>query len=483
MLGRKRLPARLLCAAAAVSTAAVAAEQRPNVELRTEILPPSLVIAYPARGSTLDWPKYCGNVAMTGVAAGERLISRTSAPSFTPAWSDTLPGAIASSPTIAGGRLYVGDWSGKEWAIDAASGAVLGSADLGTTSVPVGHCNPPDLGITSAPMVLGGAIYLAGGDDAFYSLDASTLAVRWRTPLGDNSAGGGYYGWCSAVVLDGKVYQGISSNCDNPYIAGGIDILDAATGNVTGSVNLSQTDEPSHFGAGVWSSPAVDLDAREVFVTTASAYHYDDGLAYSIVRLSLDGLAIEDHWKITPEEFALTPDPDWGSSPTLFEDAGGRRLVGAGQKNGYYYTFRRDDLGGGPVWKTQLAYSGECPQCGDGILSTAAFDGRRLYVGAGKTPDYSMLGSVRALDPATGAILWSAPMPFTVIAPVSYANGVVFAAGGNRCVALDAESGTVLWQFDAAAALYGGIAISNGRIFFGDLAGNLYAFAVPVPAP
>ena len=480
MRGRRRGIVRGLCAAAA-AVPAYAFAQRPNVELRTAVLPPALVIASPSRPGA-DWPKYCATLEMTGVARGERLISAASAASIAAAWHDSLEGAIASSPIVVAGVVYVGDWSGKEWALDAATGAVIATADLGTTSVPVGHCNPPDLGITSAPAVSGGALYLAGGDDAFYALDARTLAIRWRTVLGDNSKDGGYYGWCSPAFVDGLVYQGISSNCDNPFIPGAVDALDASTGAIAAAADLARASDRSHDGAGVWTSPAIDLPDRAVFVTTASAYHYDDGYAYSIVRLSLDSLAVEDSWKLSPEDFALAPDADWGSSPTLFTDAAGRRLVGAGQKNGYYYAFRRAALSAGPVWQTALANPGECPQCGDGTLSTAAFDGTRLYVGAGKTPDYSMLGQVRALDPSTGAVIWTFALPGAVIAPISFANGVVFAAGGKRCVALDAETGALLWSFDATSLVYGGIAISNGRIFFGDLAGNLYAFAVPFPA-
>ncbi len=466
----------MLCAAAAFSA------ERQVLPPDAEKLAPA-VISGASRDSAHDWPKYCADDAMTGVAAAERLISVAAAPALVPLWTATLPGSVASSPTVVAGTVYVGDWSGLEWALDAATGSAIAHADLGTTSVPVGHCNPPHLGITSAPAVIAGALYLAGGDDAFYSLDAKTLAVRWRTPLGDNSPGGGYYGWCSPAVVDGTVYQGISSNCDNPYILGRVDALDAAAGSVTASANLSQTADPAHFGAGVWSSPAIDRAAGEVFVTTASAYHYEDGLAYSIARLSLAGLSIEDHWKITRADFALTPDPDWGSSPTLFHDAAGRLLVGAGQKNGYYYTFLRRDLASGPVWKTQIANSGECPQCGNGTISTAAFDGKRLYVGSGEPPDYSSRGAVTALDPSTGAIVWLAKLPGIVLAPISYANGVLFAAAGTSVYALDADTGAVLRQMDASADLYGGIAISNGRIYFGDLTGNVYAYGIPVPAP
>jgi polyvinyl alcohol dehydrogenase (cytochrome) len=475
---RRRAPLSVgfLCAAGTVLLASRSSfgGQRPNIDLRTAILPPSLVIAYPSRGSLTDWPKYCGNLAMTGVAAGERAISPTSAPNFLSAWTETLPGAVASSPIVVDGRVYVGDWSGMEWALDAATGAVLASADLGTTTAP--QCTPDTLGITSAPAVTGGVVYLAGGDDGFYALDAETLAVRWRTSLGNNSARGGYYGWCSPAVLDGHVYQGISSNCDNPFITGRLAALEAATGALASSADLSG----GITGAGVWSSPAIDAAGGTVFVTTASGNSYPEGLSYSMVRLALADLAIEDHWKISPEDFALAPDADWGSSPTLFTDPAARPLVGAGQKNGFYYTFRRDDLSAGPVWKTAIAVPGECPQCGQGTISTAAFDGERIYVGAGVSLDFRSSGTVNALDPADGTVLWTYAMPGAVLAPISYANGVVFAAGGTRCVALDAETGALLWHADAAAKLFGGIAISNGRIFFGDVAGNLYAFAVPL---
>ena len=469
-------------AAALLLLALPAFAQRPNIDLRSAVLPPPLIVAYPARGTLLDWPKYCGNLAMTGVAAGERAISPASVGAMALAWTDALPGAVASSPIVVAGRVYVGDWSGIEWSLDAATGAVIASADLGSTAAP--KCNPPAIGITSAPDVAGGVLYLAGGDDAFYALDAKTLATRWKTVLGDNSPNGGYYGWCSPAVLGGAVYQGVSSNCDNPFVEGRVDALDAATGAITASINLSGNPvDRSHYGSGVWTSPAVDLAAGTLFVTTASATHYDDGYAYSILRLSLDGLGVEDSWKLSPEDFALAPDADWGSSPTLFSDAAGRALVGAGQKNGYYYAFRRDDLSSGPVWKTAIAVPGECPQCGHGTISTAAFDGKRLYMGAGVSLDYQRAGTVNALDPATGSILWTWAAPGPVLAPVSYANGVVFAAGGKSCVALDAETGALLWEADAPADLFGGIAISNGRIFFGDVAGNLYAYAVPVAFP
>ena len=386
---------------------------------------------------------------------------------------------IASSPTIVAGSVYIGDWGGIEWRLDAATGEVLARADLGRTVAP--QCGPPNLGITSAAAYLHGRLYLAGGDDSFYALNAQSLETAWKTKLGDNSASGGYYGWSSPSPLLGKIFQGISSNCDNPFVAGEVVSLDSASGAVVDRANLSQTSDPSHFGAGVWSSPAIDSDSGSIFVATASAYHYDDGLAYSIVRLSLENLAVEDSWKITPDDFNETADPDWGSSPTLFHDANGQLLVGASQKNGKYYAFDRANLAQGPVWQTPIATPGPCPQCGQGSISTAAFDGTRLYVGGGNTgfPSFDP-GAVTALEPATGGRLWSSSnLQGPVLGPVSVANGVVFAAAGSSCVALDASNGALLWSADAAATIYGGIAISDGRVFFGDTAGNLYCYEIP----
>ena len=478
MGARSRSVPRTIFAVAALAAAAARGAPRPEIELRPEKISAPAVVA--SHGNLHDWPKYCGNLAMTGVAAAERAISPGSVPALRLAWTDTLSGAVASSPTVVAGRVYVGDWAGTEWSLDVLTGAVLATANLGTTSVT--WCYPADLGITSAAAFSGDLLYLAGGDDGFYALDPKDLSVRWRTSLGDNSPLGGYYGWCSPAVAGGRVLQGVSSNCDDPFVTGRLDALDAGTGAIVSSADLSRTTDHFREGAGIWTSPAVDPDAGAIFATTGSAYHYEDGLCYSIVRFSLADLAVQDSWKLSPDDFALADDADWGSSPTLFADASGHALVGAGQKNGYYYAFDRTDLAGGPLWKTAIAIPGFCPQCAEGTLSTAAFDGGRLYVGGGARAP-TVPGAVSALDPSTGAILWTAPLNGPVLAPVSYANGVVFAAGGTTCVALDAETGALLWHADTPAPLYGGVAISNGRIFFGDTAGNLFAYEIPFPAP
>ena len=429
-----------------------------------------------------DWPKYCANLAMTGVAQGAANLSPATARFLNQLWKVKLNGPIASQPTIVNGIVYIGDWSGTEWALDAATGIPLAHANLGTTTAP--QCDPSTIGITSSAAVSSNIVYVAGGDDAFYALDATTLAVVWRRSLGDNSKTGGYYGWCSPAIAAGEILQGISSNCDDPFVPGRLMALNISDGSDNNISWMIEPEWPNNaLGGGIWTSPAVDEAKGDVFVTTGSANDINDGNAFSILRLDLYTLVIQEAWKIEVSD--PISDSDWGTSPTLFTDSRGREMVGAGQKDGNYYAFARHGLGQGPAWKRQLANGGTCPLCADGVLSTAAFDGRRLYVGSGRPPDAddNVIGAVNALNPNDGSIVWRYPLAAPVIAPVSYANGVVFTTAGTNAIALDAATGALLWKGNTKAMCVGGVAITDRGIVFGDLAGNLYAYAIPPDAP
>jgi len=208
-------------------------------------------------------------------------------------WSRKLSGPIASAPSVARGKVYVGDWAGREWALDTDTGDVIASADLGQTSD--ANCNPPLAGITSSPLIDGNRIYLAGGDDGFYALDADTLTTVWRRSLGDNTPAGGYYGWSSPSLAGGKLLQGIASNCDNPFPRGGLAAIDPATGEVS---NVTYFVPENTTGGGVWTSAAFDVDHNKIFVTTGSAPTFGLGYAYSIVRIDLATMTIEDSWQL-----------------------------------------------------------------------------------------------------------------------------------------------------------------------------------------
>jgi outer membrane protein assembly factor BamB len=128
-------------------------------------------------------------------------------------------------------------------------------------------------------------------------------------------------------------------------------------------------------------------------------------------------------------------------------------MVGACDKNGYFYAFRTSDVAAGPVWKRKLGV-GQGFNGNKACLSAAVWDGTRLIVGSPPTTitGVSYGGSVRALDPATGAVLWQTGLPNTVLgSPSENASGIVAAAtynptsgAVNGTYLLDASTGTIL---------------------------------------
>ena len=129
-------------------------------------------------------------------------------------------------------------------------------------------------------------------------------------------------------------------------------------------------------------------------------------------------------------------DADFGATPTLFNGViGGQSvpLVGAINKDGIFYAFKRDAVSSGPVWQTRIATGGGDPTTGHGPDAPAAFDGTTLYVGGDNTSGCS--GTVNALNPSTGAFIWKRCFTdggFVDDAVTVTSGGVVVVGEGNN---------------------------------------------------
>ena len=191
------------------------------------------------------------------------------------------------------------------------------------------------------------------------------------------------------------------------------------------------------------------------------------------------------------------PDYDFGSGPNLFT-AGGRLVVGAGQKSGIYFAL--DAKTGQPLW---VNHAGPGSSLG-GIEWGPATDGKRIYVAEENFygipdpfPTGPTTGSWAALDPATGSTLWkvyddthNAYGGGNALGPVTVANGVLFAPSMSGNVrALDAATGSTLWSYQMSGATVGGAAVVNGVVYWGngyshlgipgwDGSTKLYAFSI-----
>lgn len=80
------------------------------------------------------------NLENTRFNAAERTISRSNVARLSPAWSFTAGGDVSATPTIAGVRVYVPDWGGNLWCLNAANGAQGTSYSFGA-----GRASCPEL--------------------------------------------------------------------------------------------------------------------------------------------------------------------------------------------------------------------------------------------------------------------------------------------------------------------------------------------------
>jgi outer membrane protein assembly factor BamB len=434
--------------------------------------------AAPPAAAPEDWPTYLHDPQHTAMS-GEKFLSTSNVAQLTKSWSFKTGDVVAPSPAVAGNTVYVGSWDGYEYALDAKTGAMKWKTYLGKTT-PTPPCYPPYAGITSGAAVQNGVVYVGGGDAYWYALDAKTGKTLWKVYTGDNGVKAGHYNWSSALLYKGFAYIGIASFGDCPLVQGQVLKVSLSTHQIVNTVNLVPDGK---IGAGVWDTPTVDPETNTLFLTTGTETDAGEKLAQALVAIDLATFTVKDSWKL-PESEAVT-DSDFGTTPTLFTDAAGDRLVVATNKNGYAYAFKRSNLSAGPVWQQHIALGGQCPVCGDGSISTGTFVKGTLYLAGGNTAiqGAGYPGSVRALDPATGKPLWEHGTSGPVLAALAYTNGLIIDGAGTTLEVLDASNGKRLYSYQTGGLIYGAPSISGGQIFLGSVDGNVYAFGLPSAPP
>ncbi|MGY3436532.1 MULTISPECIES: outer membrane protein assembly factor BamB family protein [unclassified Marinovum] len=126
--------------------------------------------------------------------------------------------------------------------------------------------------------------------------------------------------------------------------------------------------------------------------------------------------------------------------------------------------------GGATLWTRDLAP--ERDGAGQGSGGGLAFGGGRLYVTSG-------YGTVTAIDPATGAELWSQKLQASGSASPSYGDGLVYLVAGDKTAwALEADSGRIRWQIDGLEDInnvHGGPApaVTDQYVIFGYGSGDV----------
>jgi polyvinyl alcohol dehydrogenase (cytochrome) len=424
---------------------------------------------------------YLAGNGRTAYFADERVPVATRSAVATVRWTVRASDSISAQPLVSGKVAYWGSWDGYERAT-TTSGTRLWAANIGRSSDAA--CSPPAGGVAGTPALatLGGqpVLYVAGGSARFFALNARTGSVLWKTALGSAPA---EFIWGSPALYRGSLYVGVSAFGECAPSQGRLVQLDAATGAVR---HVFEVVPRGCSGGGIWGSPAVDEGTGIVYLATGDSDAKDCATpaphAQALLALRTSDLGLIDFWQVPERE--RVADGDFGATPTLFTGpigGAGQSLVGVASKNGTYYAFERAHLGRGPLWRAAIARAGSCPYCGDGSIASSSFDGTRLFVAGGATTidGTACAGSLRALDPGTGAATWQLCLAGgPVLAGVVSAPGLVLAGAGPDLVGVAAASGEIVFRFsvpDRREAFLGPAWLKDGIVYAGTSSGNLYA--------
>jgi uncharacterized protein (TIGR03437 family) len=429
--------------------------------------------------SAQDWPMYLKDLTHSSFNNAEKQLNIKTIATLQPAWTTSLGGFLSAGVTLSNGVLYIGNWSGNFFAVDAQTGKVIWTVFVGKAPDPADPGCMQGIGVAGQPTVLGNTVYVGGGDSAVYALDKSNGNQLWRVPLADPNTGS--YLWASMVPYNNVLFVGVASLSDCPIVRGALARIDLANPQQPLLRYMSSEDR---LGAGIWSTPAIDAATNTVFAAVGNGDVQDvstGNYSEAMLRFDADTLAVKSTFLLPQDEAA--GDLDWGSSPTLFNiPGGGGSLVAATGKDGFLYAANQSDLS--LVWKTQLAVGCVAPDQGCGSLSTPAFDGTTLFVGAGvRDPTLSFNGSVYAINPANGLVLWEHDLDGIVIAPVTVANGLVFAGTTTGLRIFDSLTGQTVWSDNQRGLLYSQPVVMNGTIYTTYLKGDLVAWNLPAVGP
>lgn len=427
-----------------------------------------------------EWNGWGGDAANTRFQPTPGLTAEDT-PKLTLQWAFGFPkgNSAYGQPAVVGGRVFVGADTGFVYALDARTGCVHWSfrADAGVRTAPTVGRGPG-----AQPYLL----YFGDIRANVYAVNAETGTLVWRDRL-DTHPIARVTG--APTLAGGRLYVPLSSleesGAGHPLypcctFRGGVAAYDALTGRrIWKSYTVADAPKKTKLtsrgtqlwapaGAGVWSSPTVDLARKMVYVATGNGYTEPADIASdAVIAYDLDTgtrvwtkqvMALDHYVRDCPGIYRpnvpkddksetcpddLGPDFDFGNAPVLRTLPDGRSLIVIGQKSGNAWGLD-PTKGGDVVWMKQLGLGWE--NGGGGMMWGSAADGRLAYFPV--TRGGSGLG-LAAVGIGSGEIAWRASPPEGASAPVSVMPGVVFVGASTGTVhAYSTATGQSVWSFD-----------------------------------
>jgi polyvinyl alcohol dehydrogenase (cytochrome) len=467
---------------------ALSATERENVAKYigtsdSQAIPPAAKCsAAPERRSDLDWNGWsdAGNTRFQPTRKAG--ITSQTAPRLKLKWAFGFPGVTTAfgTPTVVGGKVFVGAADGTVYSLDANTGCIFWTYTAAA-------------GVRVSPAIGNDAAYFGDLRGNVYALNTTTGELLWKVradehPLAVITG--------SPKLQDGRLYVPVSGRDEsiaatNPAyecctFRGSIVAINAATGariwrtymvretpGVTGQNKTgAKTWGPS--GVAVWSSPTIDLQRKVIYAGTGVNYsNPPTDMSDAIVALDMDSGRVLWSRQFTESDsynFACVGqdktncpkdpfiDADLGNSGMLRAVGGEKRVLVASDKSGMVYGLDPDQQGK-ILWKQKIASGG----VNGGTMWGGASDDQGIaYIGvsdfAADRPEAG--GGLVALRMTTGEKLWLTPAPKPECvstpgcsaaqpAPVSVIPGVAFLGSWDGHMrAYETKSGKIIWDFN-----------------------------------
>ncbi len=365
----------------------------------------------PAEASTSgSWTQFHYAATKSGYDPVEKTLNAANVGGMALKWQASLSGSVYDTPLVSGGRVFVVDTEGMLSALRQSDGHMLWSR-----RVSLGFL------MDSTPAIWKNFVVSPGTDAAgafVAAYDVASGGRKWRTRVAIDQ-----YASITAPAVFGNYI----------YVSAGIYIyaLSASSGRILWKTRV--TTSPG----GIVGGP-VAVSGYGEFVVAAGM----DGHVYA-----LDAKTGKVRWNVAAGGGVFHGGPAIYSGIVYVPEGRG------GSGGGGFDVCALQVSDGRLLWKSYA---------GDDVHVTPAAGQGRVFIG-------SIDEGVRALNSATGALLWTAEYQGEVWGAPMLANGVVYFGTDQQLVAYNAATGAMVYlsAISAGNASMSSPAVVNGRIYMG----------------
>jgi parallel beta-helix repeat protein len=333
------------------------------------------------------WPMFRHNPQHTGYA-------ETPGPNTNQTlWSYTTGVGVVSSPAVADGRVFIGSYDGKLYALDQYTGALEWNYSAGAW-------------ISCSPAVSDGRVYFGSHSGGFLCLDSFSGEVLWYYTMGAVLS--------SPTVISSKVY--IGSYNRNIYCLDAVNgslVWNFTTGDSVGS-SPAVVDDMVFVGSNDHNVYCLDAETGEPIwnQTTAGIIYSSPAVVDGVVFVgSYDGFIYAFNQYTGVVEWSYFANASISSSPAFAYDR-----VYVGSDAGRVYCLNAST--GSYLWDYQT---------GDVVGSSPAVASGKVYFG-------SRDNDVYCVDALSGDLIWRYSTAGSVRSSPAVADGMVFVGSADRNV-------------------------------------------------